>query len=168
MKYLLWSIALTSALVAAMTAMGYALPVEHTVSRDVVITATAPDLFATVRDVERYPEWWPEITQVEMISGDGRRFREYMSDGPVVMEVAESNAPFRFVTRIADPDQPFGGTWTFELTPVGSATRVTLTERGEVYNPLFRFLSRFVFGHAGTVESCLRALDRKHRTGRSP
>jgi hypothetical protein len=65
------------------------------------------------------------------------------------------------VTRIADPDQPFGGTWTFELTRAGAGTRVTITERGEVYNPIFRFLSRFVFGHTATLESCLLALERK-------
>jgi hypothetical protein len=85
------------------------------------------------------------------------RFREHMTTGPVVMEVAEALPPQRFVTRIADPDQPFGGTWTFEIAPDVAGSRLTITERGEVYNPIFRFLSRFVFGYTGTMESFLKA-----------
>lgn len=163
MRYLLWSIAALLVIVALVTVVGYLLPVAHTASREAVIAAPAPDVFATISDVERYPEWWPDIARVEMLtaSGGSVRFREHMSTGPVVMEVEQTIAPSRFVTRIADPEQPFGGTWTFELAPVGSGTRVTITERGEVYNPIFRFLSRFVFGYTGTMEACLRALERK-------
>jgi hypothetical protein len=36
-------------------------------------------------------------------------------------------------------------------------TLVTITERGEVYDPLFRFMSKFVFGHTSTMDSCLAA-----------
>ncbi len=35
---------------------------------------------------------------------------------------------------------------------------VTITEDGEVYNPLFRFLSRYVFGYAATMDSFLARL----------
>jgi hypothetical protein len=62
------------------------------------------------------------------------------------------------VVRIADPDLPFGGTWTYELKQEESGTRVTITERGEVYNPIFRFMSRFVFSHTATLERYLAAL----------
>ena len=86
------------------------------------------------------------------------RFREHMTSGAVVMEVVEAVPPQRFVTRIADPDQPFGGTWTFEIAPDPAGSRLTITERGEVYNPIFRFMSRFIFGYTATMESFLRAL----------
>lgn len=86
------------------------------------------------------------------------RFREHLSSGAVVYEIVEAAPPARFVSRIADPEQPFGGTWTFELAPEGAGTRVTITERGEVYHPVFRFLSRFVFSQTSTIESCLAAL----------
>jgi hypothetical protein len=35
---------------------------------------------------------------------------------------------------------------------------VRITEDGEVYNPIFRFMSRFVFGHTHTMDAYLRAL----------
>jgi hypothetical protein len=38
---------------------------------------------------------------------------------------------------------------------------VTLTERGWIANPLFRFLSRFVFGYYRTQEGYLRALGKR-------
>ena len=163
MKYLPWSLAALVAIVGLVTVIGYFLPVAHTASRDAFIAAPAADVFATISDVERYSEWWSDISRVEMLPADaGRvRFREHMTSGPVVMEVEQATAPSRFVTRIADPDQPFGGTWTFELATAGSGTRVTITERGEVYNPIFRFMSRFMFGYTGTMESCLRALEKR-------
>ena len=39
--------------------------------------------------------------------------------------------------------------------------RVTLTEAGEIYNPIFRFMARFVFGYSGTIEAYLKALHAK-------
>jgi hypothetical protein len=70
--------------------------------------------------------------------------------------VTERQPPRRLVTRIADQSLPFGGTWTYELTPAGSGTRLTITEHGTVFNPVFRFMSRFVFGHAATIERFLK------------
>ena len=60
--------------------------------------------------------------------------------------------------RIADPDLPFGGTWTYELKPDGGGTQLVITERGEVYNPIFRFMSRFVFSHTATMERFVASL----------
>ncbi len=62
------------------------------------------------------------------------------------------------MTRIADPDLPFGGTWTFELAPEAGGTRLTITERGEIRNPIFRTMSRFVFGYGATMETFLAEL----------
>ena len=67
------------------------------------------------------------------------------------MEVEHARPPSPFVTRIADPDQPFGGT-DFDIAPDAGGTRLTITERGEVYNPIFRFMARVVFGYTGTME----------------
>ena len=67
----------------------------------------------------------------------------------------------RLVTRIADTGLPFGGQWTYELVPDGEGTRLTITEDGEVYNPLFRFVSRFVMGHTATIERYLDDVEKR-------
>ena len=36
-----------------------------------------------------------------------------------------------------------------------------VTEHGEVYNPLFRFVSKFIIGHHTSLEQYLRALGQK-------
>ena len=78
------------------------------------------------------------------------------------MEVIEFLPPRRFSLRIADPKLPFGGTWTYELRTADGGTLVTITENGEIGNPVMRFLSRFVFGQTSTMEGYLRALGRKY------
>jgi hypothetical protein len=81
--------------------------------------------------------------------------------GPITFEQQESIPERRFVARIADTDQGFGGTWTYDIEPATNGSRVTITERGFVTNPLFRFMSRFVFGYHGTQEAYLRALGKR-------
>jgi hypothetical protein len=75
-------------------------------------------------------------------------------------EVVEQDEPRLLVTKIVG-EKAYGGTWTFEIAPDGhDASTVTITERGEVYNPLFRVLSRYVFGQTRTIESYLAKLER--------
>ena len=67
------------------------------------------------------------------------------------------------MTHIADKELPFGGTWDYRLEPAGTGSRITITENGEVYNPIFRFVSRYFMGHTATIDKYLTALAR--RTG---
>ena len=79
--------------------------------------------------------------------------------GRMPMCVERSEACTTLVTRIADDALPFGGTWTWHLQPTqDGGTRVSTTEEGWVKPPLFRFLSRFVFGHHRTLRTVLTAL----------
>lgn len=160
MRALLYVVAGVAGLAGVMAAAGWMLPVGHVASRSALVPHAPALVFARIADVAAYPSWWSEVTEVDVLPpADGRpRFREHMSSGAVVFEIVEATPPVRFVSRIADPEQPFGGTWTFEFAPEGAGTRVTITERGEVYHPIFRFLSRFVFSTTSTIESCLAAL----------
>ena len=47
------------------------------------------------------------------------------------------------------------------MTPDQSGSLVRITEDGEIYNPLFRFMARFIFGHEGTIASYLLDLDKR-------
>jgi uncharacterized protein YndB with AHSA1/START domain len=155
------------AAVIAMYVVGMTLPVEHVASGTRTLPSSPEAVYALVSSVEGYQRWWSDVSRVEVLSRDavgGLTFRQHGADGAIVMQVVEQLPPTRFVTRIADPDQPFGGTWTFDIAPEGTGTRLTITERGEVYNPLFRFMSRFVFGHTSTIEGFLAAVGSELRT----
>jgi hypothetical protein len=73
--------------------------------------------------------------------------------------------PGRHVRKIVNDDLPFGGVWEYSLEPVAtgseSGCKLSITERGEVKNPVFRFVSRFIMGHAATIEGYLKDLARK-------
>jgi hypothetical protein len=82
--------------------------------------------------------------------------------------VIESRPPRRLVTFIADNKLPFGGIWIFDVTPTQDGCEVNITERGEVYNPAFRFVSRFVLGYNGTMDKYLRNLAHKFGENAQP
>jgi hypothetical protein len=70
------------------------------------------------------------------------------------LAVEEEVPSARRVTRIADKDLPFGGTWTFEITPDGGGSVLTITEDGEVKGGVFRAMS-LLMGHERTIRSYL-------------
>ncbi|HEY3934578.1 MAG TPA: hypothetical protein VGL65_08155 [Gemmatimonadales bacterium] len=77
-----------------------------------------------------------------------------------------SGQPSRIVSRIIGGVTAFGGSWTYDLTPQGNAAELRITEDGEVYNPIFRAVSRFIIGHNATVDRYLADLAR--RVGQAP
>lgn len=58
----------------------------------------------------------------------------------------------RLSTQIKGTGLPFGGDWEFKLQPEGNKTLVTITENGEIYSPVFRFVSRFLIGYSATAK----------------
>jgi hypothetical protein len=163
MKIVAVVIAALVLLVIVVLLIGSRLPKEHSVSRSVVVPRTPAETYAIARDVASAPAWRPEVQGVELLAAvDGKpRFREHAKQGVVTYEIVEDAPPARFVTRIADTDLGYSGSWTYTFAPEGTGTRVTIREDGEVSNVLFRFLSRFVFGQASTIETYLKALERR-------
>ena len=64
----------------------------------------------------------------------------------------------KLMTRLAAKDLPFSGTWTYEIAPDNQGTTLTITEHGEVFNPVFRFISRFVIGHTAQIDKYFDSL----------
>jgi hypothetical protein len=77
----------------------------------------------------------------------------------ITFERVESLPSRHLVVRIADRKLPFGGTWIYEITPTDQGCSLTITEHGEVYNPVFRFVSRFIIGHTATIDAYMKALE---------
>ena len=149
-----------AAFIAAVAVVGVLLPRDHVEARTTTLAASPETVFAAIADVGGYAAWRRSLSAVEVLPAvDGRvRWVEVSGGDRVAMEQIAREPPRRLVTRIADPDLPFGGTWTFELSPAGSATRLTITERGEIRHPIFRAAARFVFGYGATMETFLDEL----------
>jgi len=164
MKWVLILVAVLVGLPVLMILVGTVLPREHVAAVAIVLRQPPATVWAVVRDLGAMPQWWPELRSTERVSGpDGReRWRQVSGSGAMTIVVEEEQPPRRLVSRIeSPPGAPFGGAWIYEIVPEGDGSRVTVTEQGWVANPLFRFLSRYAFGHYRTLESYVRALGKK-------
>ena len=134
MKWILIGVGGIVALIAVMALIGAFLPRDHRATSTISLRQP-PD---TV---------WKALQEIGSAG----------FDVPII--TLESVPPRRMVTQI-DPQakQPFGGTWTFELTPEAGGTRVTVTEAGWISNTVFRALARFFFGYYGSLDKYLKAL----------
>lgn len=170
MKLILVIIAVTLAIVAVVLVIGALLPRNHVVSRSVALRRSPDEIYRTVRNFEAAPAWRLDIERVEMIptADDRVRFREYAKHGAVTYDLVEDQPRERMATRIVDLDLGYSGSWTYTFRPEAEGTRVQITETGEVSNILFRFMSRFVFGQSGTIETFLVALGKKFGEDISP
>jgi len=128
------------AVVGIVALIGFFLPVGHEASRSAEFNKPPEVVFALIADPNSYGGWW--------------------SGAQLKTAVVESVPPKKLVTKIVDETQ-FGGTWTWEITPTPNGSRMTITERGEIYNVVFRTLAKYVFGYTGTMDSFLEAAKKK-------
>jgi hypothetical protein len=161
MKWLLIAALSLAGLLILIVVIGVLLPQKHRVTRTVSLHQSAEKVWATISGP---PTWRPDVSNYqELPPKDGRRmWSETDKHGQTItFETMESVPPRRLVTHIADARLPFGGTWTYEIAPSDNACTLTITEDGEVYNPIFRFVSRFIMGHTATMDAYLQALSAK-------
>ena len=149
------------AVVALIAIIGAMPPVNHVASRRARFRQSPEAVWAAIFGAQ---DWRPGFKGIEALPDrDGHKmWRESIGkDRPITFELVESDPPRRMVSRIADQDLPFGGSWIYEIEPLPDGAVSRVTERGEVYNPIFRFVSRFVIGHTKSIEDSLRGLGKK-------
>ena len=161
-------VVLTLVAVAALAALvGSQLPRDHVASRQATFPVPPDVVWASITNVEAFPSWRSDVKKIERLPDrEGRPvWIEDGSSGRITLATERMEPPRLLVLRIADPDLPFGGTWTYEISPDPAGSRLTITENGEVYNPLFRFMARFIFGYEGTIAAYMAALEKKLGAG---
>ena len=147
----------------AVYAIGSVLPVEHIAAVRGELPATREQVWEAITDWPGQVAWRQDLAAVVVRSAEGDEavWVEVDARGDsLTLATVEVDRPRRLVTRIADSDQPFGGTWTFELDDDGPGTYVRIVEQGEVYNPVFRFVAAVFIGHTATIETYLTELRR--------
>lgn len=156
-------------LIGVVALIGSQLPVAHKASRSIVLRQPRPNVYIVIRDFKTTPSWRSDVKGVDVTETPGQRLRfvEHGSDD-VNYELVEDVPKQRMVTRILNTDLGYSGKWTYELTDDNGGTRVKITEDGEVTNVIFRFMSRFVFGHESTMDAYLTALGKKFGENASP
>lgn len=161
MRYVVLVVALLVALVIAVAIVGAMLPKEHTAVRSIELNQPPQAVWDSITDHASEPKWRDDVAKVERLADKNGHplWKETYKDGEeLTMETREAVPPKRLLRVIAE-EGPFSGEWEFEITPLeNNRSRVTLTERGAVGNPIFRFVSRFLIGHYTYMEKYLTAL----------
>jgi len=132
----LYPLAVLVAVVLGALGVGRTLPVAHVATRTKRLPAQPAVVWGLINDPVATKGW----------------------GGNSQTEVVERDEPRLLVRKIVG-ETAFGGTWTFELAPDGhEATSLTITERGEIYNPFFRTVMR-VIGHSRGIDGYLAKLE---------
>ena len=160
LKWVVIVVFILLAIVGMIAILGSQLPEQHTVSRTAAFRQAPQQVWDVI---DGPPNWRPEVARYEIITPDPhRKWIEYGRHGEkMTYEVVEADPPTKLVTRIADPHLPFGGSWTYDITPTTNGSSLTITEHGEVHSPVFRFVARYVQGYTATIDNYLKALQSK-------
>ena len=159
-----WVVALIGSLIALVAlpmAIGMFLPRQHVASSSVTLRQPPDSLWIVMFDLAHYPAWWPDVRSMERRQDDvgGEIWVQTDTRGKELpLEMVSSDPPARLVIQIADERLPFGGSWTYLIEPAASGSKVTVTEEGEIFNPVFRLVARVFLGYHGTVDRYLQAL----------
>jgi hypothetical protein len=149
--------------VAAVFIGGSMMPQNHTASRTARLSQPAESVWTVITNVPAFPSWRKDVAVVESLPPrDGKVvWRETSRSRNSLTFIAETaEAPRHLVTRIADKGLPFGGSWDYVIVPDGAGSRITITENGEIYNPIFRVVSR-AMGYTSTLDAYLESLAAK-------
>lgn len=163
LKVILVTAGVLLASVAVVAFLGSRLPVSHVASRSMLLPVPPERVFAVVTDFAAAPSWRTGLSAVELVpvtGGERLRFTEVSGSDRLTFEVELIEPARRLVTRIVGDGLPFGGRWVYELAPAPGGSRLTITEYGEVFHPIFRFVSARIIGHTATLDRYLGDLAR--------
>lgn len=142
--------------------VGVLLPKGHRASMTKTFGCSADLVWGIITDFAQAPKWRSDIQAVEQLPprhGNTMWKETSRSGDSITYETVELVPKKRMVRRIADDTLPFGGTWTTELRAATNGdTVVQIVEDGVVYNPVFRFVSKFILGHKRSMESYFKSL----------
>ncbi len=161
MKWVLLAVAALILVGAIMALIGALLPVKHHATRKARYRASPDALYAVIAGP---PDWRTGVKSFGVLpERDGRKqwWEEDTHRQKVTYELVEDVPGRRIAVRMADPKLPFGGTWTFDIAPTSGGSDLRITEDGEIYNVLFRFMARYFLGYTASIEGYLRDLAAK-------
>ena len=128
---------------------GSMIPEEHVASVTADYAAAPERIYAVISDAKKFLEWRTGLKSVEVKDGI---ITEVSGFGPMSYRFSEQVPARRLVTAdTGGKEKGWTGSWTFEIEPNGSGSRLTITERGRVFSPFFRLMSKLFFSHEETA-----------------
>jgi hypothetical protein len=145
-----------AAIIIIMVFIGRSLPEKHTATQTRSFNSSPEEVWRVVTNIGEWKSWRKGVKEVTMTGAD--TFLEKSSNDDVEYRISNSVPGVSHTTTIITKDLPYGGSWNYVFEKEGSGCKLTITENGEVYNPFFRFMSKYIFGHDGTLKSYMNDL----------
>ena len=130
-------------LIAGVLIAGLLLPRTTEASRSVLLPVPPDQAFAKVADVVGQASWRSDIGTIDM-APDGKSWVENTKDGDRISFRLDESVPNERYTISYASARGFSGEWTGRFAPEGAGTRLDVTERVTIPNPIFRLLGRIV------------------------
>lgn len=156
MKWLLGLFVVLIGIVAIVFFVGLCLPRRHTAMISAVIPAPVEQVWGRITTVAEFPRWRKDMTSIQIVNDS--EWVEVAGKMRIPMKMSSRDLMKRMVAVINSNDLPFGGEWVYELQSSGGSTQVTITENGEVRQPVYRFVSQFIIGRTATLKKYISSL----------
>ncbi len=152
--------------VGLLALIGQRLPETYRARRRLTLPASVEEVWELLTDHRREPEWRPELAEVEVYGEQQGKplWRERHKRGERrTLVTEESEAPHKLVRSLAGVERrSFTATWTYRLEALDESdsprTQVTVEEEMNITHPVYRLLSRYVFGNGAFSQQYLTAL----------
>lgn len=149
--------------ILAVVVVGFLTPADHQASRTLKTRQTPQAVWDAINDHANEPKWRDDVASVTAAGEQNGKpvwLESYKDGNTVKLATTLSTPPTRMIREIAE-EGPFSGRWEIDITPTPDGSDVKITEIGNVPNPVFRFVSKFVIGHTYQMEKYLTSLARK-------
>jgi hypothetical protein len=162
MKRIWLALMLILVLAGLVALVGAGLPVRHHATRKAHLRVSPAALYAVIAGP---PDWRSGVKHFGALPDNGNRRQWWEEDSnrqKISYEVVEEIPARKLVVRIADRNLPFGGTWSYDIAPgADGGSELRISEDGEIYNVIYRFVSCFFLGYTGSIEGYFRDLGAK-------
>ncbi len=165
MKWIIIIVVLLILFVSIIYLMGYLMPVKHQSFVESHLPIAPEKLWKILTTPDEYKNWRRGIKELKLI--DANHWSELNSHGDTInyrADWVELNK--KLLTIITNNNLPYGGQWEFQIQNTNAGCNLRITENGEVYNPIFRFMSKYVFGHDATLKAYMADLQAKVKSTR--
>jgi len=138
-------------LVAVLVVVAFFLPSHYKVERSIEIAASPEKIYQYIESPRAWPQWtvWNQrdpnmqITYLGPEKGEGAKWSwKSQTEGSGGMDFIKADAPRSLDYKLSFPEFNMTSSGRLALTPVGTVTKVTWTNEGDVgLNPVMRYFS---------------------------
>lgn len=157
---LIYMLLAASGLLLVLALIGILLPKQHIANSSVEINADINEVWDKLNHVLKSAEWRSDVKSVEQNEAWNNHFAytENLKQGTKISFAVIHKIEKEKIIKKIIHNKNFGGEWEIQLSGSSKKCRVQITERGEIFNPLFRLFAKYFYDTSATINIYLKDL----------